>query len=99
MADRSAPPDPDRVAPAWLTAPAAGGTGQVRTVHAPSLRAGGTVRVWTPPGAGDRVLLAHDGPEFDRRGGLGRYCAALVAAGRVPPFRLVLLTPGDRNDW
>src|SRR5205814_8967505 len=39
------------------------------------------------------------GPEYEHRAALGRYSAAMVAAGRVPPRRLVLLAPGDRNDW
>jgi enterochelin esterase-like enzyme len=58
-----------------------------------------TVREWSPAEPTDRVLVAHDGPDYDREAGLGRYAAAAVAAGRVRPFRLVLLPAGDRFEW
>jgi enterochelin esterase family protein len=41
----------------------------------------------------------HDGPEYDRLGSVTRYLAVLVARGDVPPLRVALLDPGDRNDW
>jgi len=68
-------------------------------VAAPALRAELSARIWTPAGAGDRVLVAHDGPDYDAYADIGRYAAAIVAAGLVHPFRLVLLPPGDRLEW
>ena len=57
--------------------------------------------VWTPEGLDGPapVLLAHDGPEFDSLAGLTRWAAVMVDRGRLPPFRLVLLPPGDRDNW
>jgi enterochelin esterase family protein len=45
------------------------------------------------------VVVAHDGPDYDRFGELSRYTAAMIAAGRVPPYHLVLLPPGERFEW
>ncbi|KHD73328.1 enterochelin esterase [Actinoplanes utahensis] len=55
------------------------------------------MRVWSPRVGADRVLVAHDGPEYDRRGGLGRFTAASIGSGRVSPYHLVLLETADRD--
>ncbi|GIF64822.1 hypothetical protein Ais01nite_28570 [Asanoa ishikariensis] len=89
----------DYVEPIWLDLPGARGTWRELTVPAPALDAEVTVRAWSPPSAGDRVLVAHDGPEFDKLGDLGHYAAAMVGSGTLPPFHLVLLGPGARDDW
>ena len=47
----------------------------------------------------DRVLVAHDGPDYQRYGELGRYTATMIGAGRLPPYHLVLLPPGERYEW
>jgi len=87
----------DRVAgagqPDWMSLPPAPGDW-----HDLALPAGLTARVWSPAVPTGRVVVAHDGPEYDRRACLGHYAAASVAAGRVPPFHLVLLSAADRND-
>ncbi|WP_285474085.1 alpha/beta hydrolase-fold protein [Actinoplanes sp. NBRC 101535] len=69
--------------------------GRWRATRLPGL----TVRIWSPPTRTDRMLVAHDGPEYHRRGGLGRWAATAIAAGRVAPFHLALLPPGDRDEW
>jgi esterase/lipase superfamily enzyme len=78
---------PDYVEPDWLDLPPAPGRWH-------SLD---TARVWSPDEPSDRVLVAHDGPEYDRLGGLGRFAAAAIGARRVPPFHLVLLAAADRE--
>ncbi len=45
----------------------------------------------------DRILVVHDGPEYQRAGGLLDYTAAVIRDGRVPPYHLVLLPPGNRD--
>jgi enterochelin esterase-like enzyme len=45
------------------------------------------------------LLIAHDGPELDRRAGLTGYLRAEVAAGRLPRHRVALLQPGERDQW
>jgi len=41
------------------------------------------------------LLVAHDGPEYAQRAALPQYSAA----GLVAAHHLVLLAPGDRNEW
>jgi enterochelin esterase family protein len=84
--------------PEWLDRPTAPGEWRDRPVPSRALRADVPVRIWSPTGARG-ILLAHDGGEFDRLIGLGRYCAAMVADGSMPPHHLVLLSPLERNDW
>ncbi|HEX3222531.1 MAG TPA: alpha/beta hydrolase-fold protein [Nocardioides sp.] len=57
--------------------------------------------IWSPADAGHDdplpLLLSHDGPEMDGYGGLTSYVGALVAEGRLPRMRVVLLAAGPRN--
>ena len=53
----------------------------------------------TDPAAALPLLIAHDGPEYDRLAALTDWAGAMVAAGHLPPFRLALLPPGDRDNW
>jgi enterochelin esterase-like enzyme len=97
--DRSVVECPDYPVPGWLDAPLADGGWRDLAISAPTLDRAVPARIWSPPGAAGRALVAHDGPEFDGLGGLGRFCAAMIAAGRLPAHHLVLLGPGDRNEW
>jgi enterochelin esterase family protein len=85
--------------PDWLRLPAAAGDWRGLRLPAPAVAAELTARVWSPAVPTDRVLVAHDGPDYDRYADLGRYAAATVGAGRVPPFHLVLLPAGERSEW
>lgn len=57
--------------------------------------------VATPVGSrrGDPLplLLANDGPAYSRQAGLVRFVDSLTAAGRMPPCRVALLVPDDRD--
>ncbi|GAA2610313.1 alpha/beta hydrolase [Paractinoplanes durhamensis] len=66
---------------------------------APLLKVELTARVWSPATPTDRVVVVHDGPDYDQFAALGDFAAGIVAAGQVPPFRLVLLPAGDRLEW
>jgi enterochelin esterase family protein len=90
---------PDYREPGWLHLPQA--AGRWRDVYLPlaAVRGEMVARVWSPDTGTDRVLVAHDGPDFHRHGELGRYTAAMIGAGRVPPYHLVLLPPGERFEW
>jgi enterochelin esterase family protein len=68
-------------------------------IPAPPVKGQITARIWSPEAPTDHVLVAHDGPEYDRLSALGHYSAAMVGAGAVPPHHLVLLAPGERNEW
>jgi enterochelin esterase-like enzyme len=65
-------------------------------VGAPQLGTDLTVRVWSPAATTDRVLVAHDGPDYEAHTHLS---GLLAAAGRTTPCHLVLLPPGDRFEW
>ena len=94
---------PGYVAPAWLEAETVPGRYDETVVHGRGLGALVGVRVWSPetapPGTPLRTLLANDGPEYDTMSQLTRYAAAKIAAKELPPFRVALLAPGDRNAW
>jgi enterochelin esterase-like enzyme len=51
----------------------------------------------SPASPTQRLLLAHDGPEYDKLADLGAFAAAVVSDGRVPPFHLALAAPGPRD--
>lgn len=101
--DKSVLERKDYAAPAWLDAEGVPGRYDEAEIRGRGL--GGTVamRVWSPadapPGTPLRLLLANDGPEYDALAQLTRYTAATIAGGAVPPFRVALLQPGDRNNW
>jgi enterochelin esterase family protein len=92
------------VAPAWLDAPTVDGDySDELELDAPLLDHPVPLSVWSPSqlpaGEPAPLLLVHDGPEFDRLGGLTTYLAAAIAAGTLPPVRAALLAPTDRDGW
>jgi enterochelin esterase-like enzyme len=97
--DRSVARAPGYAEPGWLGRPAAEGSWQELSIALPALASQLWARIWSPRVPTDLVLLAHDGPEYDKLAELGQYSAAMVAAGTVPAHHLVLLAPGARNDW
>jgi enterochelin esterase family protein len=97
--DKSVLECPEYVEPAWLHLPEAPGSWRELTIRAPAVKAEISARIWSPAIHTERVVVAHDGPEYDKLAALGHYSAAMVGAGRVAPHHLVLLDPGDRNEW
>lgn len=89
--DKSVVEFPGYVAPAWLDA---------ERVDGAVLEVAERVTLWTPadPGEPLPLLVAHDGPEYDRLAALTGYAAALIHDGRLPPHRVALLGPGHRDD-
>jgi enterochelin esterase family protein len=89
--------------PGWLSQPAV--PANVTELAIGSRQLGSTVRglLWAPellPAEQPAPLLvAHDGPEYDWLGGLTTFTGALISDGRLPPLRVALLAPGDRNQW
>lgn len=100
--DKSVVGFPDYTAPGWLAHPEAG---EFTTLSVATQGLGGPVEmvVWSPPQSDPAralpLLVAHDGPEYDRMAALTRYAAALVSRGQVGSFRVALLAPGSRNEW
>jgi enterochelin esterase-like enzyme len=83
--------------PAWLEEPRVSGT--LEEVGVRVLGQNLDVRVWSPGEGRMPLLLAHDGPEFDKLAALTRYAGAMIERGTLAPFRVALLPPGDRNEW
>ena len=83
--------------PGWLDA-----TGPPATFDELGVRVLGrelAIRVWSPAGGRLPLLVAHDGPEYDELAALTRYAGAMIASDALPPFRVALLPPGDRDEW
>jgi enterochelin esterase family protein len=87
--------------PAWLAEIPVEGAESTLSVDAPELDGSVDVTIWSPVDlAGPAPLVvAHDGPEYARLGGLTHYLGALIAARSLPPVRAALVDPGDRNAW
>jgi enterochelin esterase-like enzyme len=86
--------------PAWLEAETVEGRYEDFSVRGRGLGANVTGRIWSP--LTDEplpLLVAHDGPEYDKLSFLTRYSAAMIAAGTLPPHRVALLAPGPRDEW
>jgi len=91
------------VRPAWLDATPVDSSETEIEVPAPELDATVDVIVWAPAGLDAAtpapLVVAHDGPEYARLGGLTHYLGAAIAADELPPTRAALVAPGDRNTW
>jgi enterochelin esterase family protein len=94
---------PDYRPPWWLAAPVVDGLWTSLSVRGRALGAAVQASVWSPAGVADStslpLLVAHDGPEYDAMSALSRFCAAMIAGDALPPHRLALLAPGDRDQW
>jgi enterochelin esterase-like enzyme len=92
--DKSVVEFPDYRAPSWLTAKRI--PSDYRDLE------GTAVRLWFPADAEPAeplpLLVAHDGPEYDRLASLTAYSGALIEAGTLPRHRVALLAPGHRDD-
>ena len=87
--------------PAWLDAPTVEGHYEDFSVRGRGLGANVTGRIWSP--LTDEplpLLVAHDGPEYDKLAMPHAATArAMIAAGTLPPHRVALLAPGPRDEW
>ena len=90
--DKSVVEFPGYRPPSWLAAPD----------PAPATLLTERVALWSPPDTDPLrplpLLVAHDGGEYDRLSGLTRLVNNAVATNRIPPCRVALLDPGDRNE-
>jgi enterochelin esterase-like enzyme len=83
--------------PWWVEAPRVEGTREslTRRVLGREL----PIEIWSPAEGELPLLVAHDGPEYDRLARLTAYAGAVIERGDVTPFRVAMLPPGDRNEW
>jgi enterochelin esterase family protein len=90
--DKSVIEFPGYEPPAWLAAPDPGDAVPIAE----------RTRLWSPPGTDPRqplpLLVAHDGSEYEHLSGLTRLIAHAIAMRRVPPCRVALLDPEDRDE-
>ena len=58
--------------------------------------------MWTPRRVPRRaelpLLVVHDGPEYAARARLTAWAREAIGRGALPPFRIALLAPGDRDE-
>jgi enterochelin esterase family protein len=89
--------------PTWLDAPAETGSVVPFEIEAPRLESTVTGALWTPVDVTETdavpLVVVHDGPEFDALAGFTNYIAAMIAEQSLPPMRVALLSPGERNNW
>lgn len=89
--------------PAWLDEEGVEGEYAEVQIRGRGLGAHVPIRIWSPADAATgqplRLLLANDGPEYDELSQLTRFCAVKIAQGELPPFRVALLQPLDRDQW
>ena len=90
-------------APAWLDEEGVDGEFAEVEIRGRGLGAHVPIRIWSPATAAAgqplRLLLANDGPEYDQLSQLTRFCAVKIASGELPPLRVALLQPLDRDQW
>jgi len=83
--------------PAWLEGPSV--AGDFEPIRLRVLGRDLDVGVWSPGEGALPLLVAHDGPEYDALAALTRYAGAMIERGTLPPFRVALLPPGERDEW
>ncbi len=93
---------PGYAEPWWLSADAAPGV--FEPLHVSGETADEVpVSVWSPEGIDARdplpLMLVHDGPEYDLYAGITQFCGAHIAAGLLPPHRVALAQPVQRDAW
>ncbi|HYI18158.1 MAG TPA: alpha/beta hydrolase-fold protein [Solirubrobacteraceae bacterium] len=90
--DKSVVEFPGYVPPAWLAAPE----------PEPATPIAERVALWSPPDTDPRqplpLLIAHDGGEYERLSGLTKLVNHAIATARLPPCRVALLDPVERNE-
>jgi enterochelin esterase family protein len=88
---------PEYRPPDWLEAGAVHGT--FEQVEIRVLGKDLNIAIWSGGEGWLPMLVAHDGPEYDALGSLTRFAGAMIERGVIPPFRVALLPPGDRDEW
>jgi enterochelin esterase family protein len=83
--------------PAWLEQPGVDGAFQQVDIRVLGRRL--EIGVWSPADGELPLLVAHDGPEYEAMAALTRYASVMIEDGSLPPFRVALLAPGDRDEW
>ena len=88
--------------PAWLDADPVPAIAINETeIKSRTLRAKLRTQIWTSPGSDPDeplpLLIAHDGPEYNELSDLLKLLQLRVADGTLPPMRVALVAPHDRD--
>jgi len=100
--DKSVIEFPGYEAPAWVDAPAVA-RDDIResAIRARAIRTELRTLIWTSPGhESDEplpLLVAHDGPEYNELADLLKLLQLRTGDGTLPPMRVALLAPHDRD--
>lgn len=89
-------------APAWIDEPEVPVDEIVETrIRSRTLRADLHTQIWTPEGHSDDeplpLLVAHDGPEYNKISNLLKLVRHKITSGTLPPIRVGLIAPVDRD--
>jgi enterochelin esterase-like enzyme len=88
--------------PSWLKDPGPRGTTTQLTHLDPTLGELPIV-LWSPRGLTRRkrapLLVANDGPEYADLADLTTYAASMIERHELPPFRIALMQPVERDEW
>lgn len=94
---------PEYSAPCWCDTTTDVGSTAPFEIDAPRLDGSVSGELWTPAELADHddapLIVVHDGPEFASLAGFTHYVAVAAATGFIPPVRVALLAPGERNSW
>jgi enterochelin esterase-like enzyme len=100
--DKSIVEWPNYKPPEWVTESAEAGTSFEVSIRNRALKRELPAIVWTSPGRSRieplPLLVVHDGPEYDEFSALTRYLAWATESNRIPPLRVALLKPVDRDE-
>jgi enterochelin esterase-like enzyme len=90
--ERSVIEFPGYAAPTWLSAPD----------PAPPVAIAPLARLWSPPDTDPRrplpLLTVHDGGDYERLAQLPKLVAHAIERNRIPPCRIALLDPAERDE-
>lgn len=100
--DRSVLLLPGYTPPWWLSGEAAGEE-LIGFVHEDPALGSLPIGLWSPAGLDDGIaaplLVVHDGPEYVELARLADYATAVTSVGRISPFRMLLMSPVERDEW
>jgi enterochelin esterase family protein len=87
--------------PWWLRTDHIPGEAAALTVPSRALKADVAVGIWSPKGHDGPLpaLVVNDGHEYEDLSKLTTYAAAVIGTQELKPFRVVLIAPGERNEW
>lgn len=99
--DKSVVEMPGYRRPRWLDSAAVPGRFLMLQITSDLLAATFNVGLWASPQLDVEheapLIIAHDGLEYDRYSALLRFLSTMIGKDRLPPLRVVLIPPVDRN--